>query len=408
MKSSDLLKFVLLLFCISLAACDNKLNPGFDQNDYEPIVPPDPVYTLNSMSSGERVILNNGSLTNIVLSWTPTTEHGNTLYRYEVLFEGPDGDFSDPIQIFTSDNNGTEPQLTLSHYQANVLGHLANFKANSNGTLRWKIKAYCGLDESISSLEGYFVVFLMDGIDNIPLDNDPVFITGQATEDEGDESSAMQMLFRGNGNYEVFTQLQADKPFVFMSMIDNQKYYYYANINGKLREITDESDATLVSGSGIYRITVNFANQTFVADLIGDVYLFNLSGQYRQDLSYQGNGKWGITNYTARKQREGWASGGETRYSYKMEINGNTVRWGNKDKDASQPSSSTPLSYYNLYELSPGTDAWDFSFRYSDDLLHWGPEQNGKFYATVKTDVTLYFNTEYGLYTSRWTQSNNN
>ena len=43
MITKKLIKFALLFFLIGLTACDNKLNPGFDPDDYEPIVPPEPV-----------------------------------------------------------------------------------------------------------------------------------------------------------------------------------------------------------------------------------------------------------------------------------------------------------------------------------------------------------------------------
>ena len=45
MITKKLIKFALLFFLIGLTACDNKLNPGFDPDDYEPIVPPEPVRT---------------------------------------------------------------------------------------------------------------------------------------------------------------------------------------------------------------------------------------------------------------------------------------------------------------------------------------------------------------------------
>ena len=38
MITKNLIKFALLFCLIGLTACDNKLNPGFDPDDYEPIV----------------------------------------------------------------------------------------------------------------------------------------------------------------------------------------------------------------------------------------------------------------------------------------------------------------------------------------------------------------------------------
>ena len=409
MITKKLIKFALLFFLIGLTACDNKLNPGFDPDDYEPIVPPEPVRTMDAMASGERVVLSGASLTDIVLKWTPTEKHGNTVYRYEVLIDTIGGDFTKPVETIFSDNNGLESQLTLTHYQANTIGKLAKFRCNTNGTLRWKVRAYCGLDQALSSLEGYFVIFMMDGIDDMPSENEPVYITGVGTEDDGDEAEAQQMLRQNEGIYQTFTQLKADQPFIFMSTVEGRKCYYYVDDNGVLRERNDGEDYTVtVPQSGIYRITINMGEQTISYDEIGAVYLYNHSGGYRQDFNYLGYGKWGVKNYTARKQTESWAGSGETRHSFKMEINGTTYRWGHKEKDKGQPNLTTDNSYYNLYQLALGTDPWDYSFRFCDELLQWGEKQGNVYYATVKTDVTLYFNAEFGTYTHRWVASETN
>ncbi len=397
---------MLSISLLAAVSCENVVNPGFDQNDYEPIVPPDPVRTLDSMASGERVVLSEGSLTDVVLSWTPTEPHGNTVYRYEVLIDTEDGDFSAPVETTFSDNNGIETTLTLTHYQLNTIGRLAGFRSNTEGTLRWKVRAYCGLDESMSSVEGWFSIFMMDGIDDIPAEDEPVYITGLGTEDNGNETCAQQMLRQGEGIYQAFTELKAGQPFVFTSTVSGTKCWYYVNENGILRERNEgEENATTVPESGIFRITVNMGDQTVTYESIGDVFLFNVSGSYRQDFEYLGKGCWGVRNYTARKQRESWAGSGETRHSFKMIIDGVEYRWGNSGRDEGSPNLTTDGSYYNLHQLALGTDAWDYSFRYNDELLQWGEEQNGVWYATVETDVTLYFNAEFGAYTHRWTAS---
>lgn len=406
MVRKNLLSIVCLLFLIGLAACDNKLNPGFDPDDYESIVPPDPVRTMDAMASGERVVLSGSALSDIVLKWTPTTPHGKTVYRYEVLIDTIGGDFSNPVEVSFSDNNGVESQLTLTHYQANTIGRLAKFRCNTNGTLRWKVRAYCGLDQSISSLEGYFVIFMMDGIDDIPTETDKLYITGTATESNGDETVAPEMFRQGEGVYQCFTRLKADKPFLFMSSMDGHKYYYYVDATNVLHEQNPgEEHEMRVSDTGVYRITLNMNEQTVTYEKIGAVYLYNVSGNYRKDFDYLGYGKWGVKGYTARKQKEGWAGSGETRHSFKMEIDGATYRWGNKGRDESDPNNGTDISYYDLYLLKSGTDAWDYSFRYNGDLLQWGSENGGVWEATVKTDVTLYFNGDFGKYTHRWVAS---
>ena len=172
--------------------------------------------------------------------------------------------------------------------------------------------------------------------------------------------------------------------------------------------VAGEKYTMQVDKEGIYRITINMGEQSISYDEIGDVWLYNHSGNYRQDFNYLGYGKWGIVNYTARKQTESWAASGETRHSFKMMINGTEYRWGNRGRDEGAPNLDTDDSYYNLYLLATGTDAWDYSFRFCDDLLQWGEPSNGVYQATVKTDITLYFNADFGVYTHRWVASETN
>ena len=73
---------------------------------------------------------------------------------------------------------------------------------------------------------------MMDGIDDMPSENEPVYITGVGTEDDGDEAEAQQMLRQNEGIYQTFTQLKADQPFIFMSTVEGRKCYYYVDDNG--------------------------------------------------------------------------------------------------------------------------------------------------------------------------------
>ena len=96
MITKKLIKFALLFFLIGLTACDNKLNPGFDPDDYEPIVPPEPVRTMDAMASGERVVLSGASLTDIVLKWTPTEKHPDASENCSANASAPGGSRSRP------------------------------------------------------------------------------------------------------------------------------------------------------------------------------------------------------------------------------------------------------------------------------------------------------------------------
>ena len=68
MITKKLIKFALLFFLIGLTACDNKLNPGFDPDDYEPIVPPEPVRTISVNEAPESTTRSPLAIASIVLT----------------------------------------------------------------------------------------------------------------------------------------------------------------------------------------------------------------------------------------------------------------------------------------------------------------------------------------------------
>lgn len=406
---------MILSLVIAFWSCDQELNPGFDQSDYEPIVSPESVHTLKTLASGEHLILSETSIEDLVFEWEATPPAGNTVFRYEVLFDTEDGDFSQPIAKYQSDNFSLDTKLSLADAEVNWIGKQAGYKCNSVGLIRWKVLTYCGLDDALSSLEGRFTVLMLDGIDNVPRSEDHVYITGEATEDGGDFTIAQEMVELAEGKYEAYLKLQQGKNYVFSSTIGDESYvYYYSQDKLRQRLETESNENTHELPDGIYRVTIDFNSREMKIVEVTKVYLYCIAGSYSEEFNYVSKGIWGLKNYTAHKRKESWAGDGETRYHFRMEIKnvaGTTTidNFGHSGKDVASPKqndngSFSDESYFDLYTMA---GSWDYSFRYSDDLLKWGKLANNKWEATVKTDVRLYFNNQFGKYTHRWTVSEN-
>lgn len=395
-------------------SCSQTLNPGFNPDDYEPIVSPESVHTLKSLASGEFIILSESTFEDLVFEWDATPAAGNTVFRYEVLFDTEDGDFSKPIATYKSDNFALDTKLTLSHVEVNILGVMAGYKANSKGLIRWKVRTYCGLDEALSSLEGRFLVMMMDGIDDIPNPSDAVYITGEATEDGGDFSFAQKMQMLSEGKYEAYLKLRQNKTYTFSAEIDGEIHTYYYSDKLRQRLASEDYETLHEQTDGIYRVTVDFQSREVKVAEVTRLFLFCIAGSYEEDFHYAGQGTWELKNYTAHKRKESWAGGGETRYHLRMDLKDATTtswreNWGHSGRDVSEPQMNdegefADYSYFNMYSMS---GSWDYSFRYSSDLLKWGTENNGKWLATIKADVTIYLNAEFAQYTHRWQASEN-
>lgn len=406
---------MIISLVISFWSCDQELNPGFDQSEYEPIVSPESVHTLKTLASGEHLILSEISVEDRVFEWEATPSAGNTVFRYEVLFDTEDGDFSKPIIKHQSDSFALDTKLTLTDAEINWIGKQAGYNCNSVGVIRWKVLTYCGLDDALSSLEGRFSVLMLDGIDNIPSSADHVYITGAATEDKGDFTYAQEMIELAEGKYEAYLKLEQGENYIFTSVIEDESYvYYYSQDQLRQRLATESNENIHELPSGIYRVTIDFNSREMKIVEVTKVYLYCIAGSYSEEFAYASKGVWEVKDYIAHKRKESWAGDGETRHHFRMELKdaaGTTTRenWGHSGKDVASPGiddegNFTDESYFDLYTME---GSWDYSFRYSGELLKWGDLANDKWEATVKTDVRLYFNNEFGKYTHRWTVSEN-
>ena len=391
----------MLFCCLAIfSACEQEVNKGFDPDDYEPILPPEPVYTLQTYASGENVTLLDDGLSNAIFRWIPSEKIGNMVVRYEVLFDSIQGDFSNPVYIARADNNGVSDYLTLSHSQLNNIARLAKIKANSKGILNWKVRVYCGLDEVTSAIVGSFSVLRLDGFDLIP---ETLYITGAATEGGVDLTQAPEFRDLGTADFEIFTKLEAGKDFYFVSSrkVDSITNYYY---NGK--KLVENDGVVTVSKNGVYRIKINYEAATYNIEEVTSVYgYYNVSGVH-YPLNYVSNGLWKTDVFYPRLTGVSWAGSGEKRYQMRMQLSGatgsSTIIWGHKDSDRQVvPNESTDPSYFNMY-TSPSSDDWAYSFRLPSQLNFPSTTDGQTVMSPVPSVIEAYFNSTYDQYRHVW------
>ncbi len=151
-------------------ACDqNTMVRDLDYTDeFEEVYPPEPVPKLLTFANGENIqIQSNGG--QIVakadtLKWvsSPLHEGSAMMVRYQVLLGTEDetfkGDESTILSVFTSGEEGKSTALGISHILLNDIAANAGISPGETGTLTWKVRAYCGLDKTLSNVTGNFTV----------------------------------------------------------------------------------------------------------------------------------------------------------------------------------------------------------------------------------------------------------
>ena len=369
MKLFSIKYMLLTLGAALLAACSSDgevrdLQVTAVQSIYEP-------------ADAKSVVLQSSSSASLYFEWEPSLAEDGGAVLYEVVFDKTDGDFSDPLAIITSDNNGAMNHATISHKTLNQIAASAGVESAETGTLKWTVYASKGIFPVKAQEDRTLTITRLAGFAEVPAQ---LYITGEATEVGGELSKAMQMKKVADGEFEIYMQLTAGQSFQFVSSNAGTPTTY--SLQG---EKLVEGGTTTVSETGIYRYYVDFNAGSFTSKQVTKVSLFLNWSQREIELAYQGLGVWAVSDYTI----EGLSGGDndDDRYKFRMQSTAGETEWRAINND-SKPTGNE--SYYYMVEKSnveqwtnneiwknPATDGWSgktydvtFSLNPSGEYTH--------------------------------------
>ena len=369
MKLFSIKYMLLTLGAALLAACSSDgevrdLQVTAVQSIYEP-------------ADAKSVVLQSSSSASLYFEWEPSLAEDGGAVLYEVVFDKTNGDFSDPLAIITSDNNGAMNHATISHKTLNQIAASAGVESAETGTLKWTVYASKGIFPVKAQEDRTLTITRLAGFAEVPAQ---LYITGEATEVGGELSKAMQMKKVADGEFEIYMQLTAGQSFQFVSSNAGTPTTY--SLQG---EKLVEGGTTTVSETGIYRYYVDFNAGSFTSKQVTKVSLFLNWSQREIELAYQGLGVWAVSDYTI----EGLSGGDndDDRYKFRMQSTAGETEWRAINND-SKPTGNE--SYYYMVEKSnveqwtnneiwknPATDGWSgktydvtFSLNPSGEYTH--------------------------------------
>lgn len=310
------------------------------------------------------------STASMTFSWEPAYAEDGSGVLYEVVFDKVNGDFSNPVYTVPSGNNGSNNEAVISHKELNRIAAMAGIEVAQQGTLKWTVFSSRGFMPVKALEERTITLTRLSGLANIP---EQLYITGEATEVGDDLSKALVMKKTGDGEFEIFTRLEAGKPFRFVSAKTGTPLDF--SLDGpKLVE----GGTSVVSTTGIYKYKLDFSTGSFETKEVTKVVLFLNWAQREIELPYKGLGVWELTDYTIIGLTGNDNS--DDRYKFRMESPAGTTEWRAPNND-SKPTGNA--SYYYMVEKenveqwtnnevwkSPVTDGWsgktyDFMFSLS-------------------------------------------
>lgn len=350
MKSGFIKTLFVCSFVAVLMACDD--NMGKHNTSLTE------VKTLLEPIHERSFVLDPTAVSSIYFEWDYADAATTGAALYQLVFDKPDGDFSSPVYVVSSDNNGYYNHASITHKQMNKIARMAGINSSETGTFKWTVFSSKGEKTMKAAQENSIVITRMAGFeeDQIPIE---VYVAGEGAEGGADLSKAPMMKSTSVGEFEAYTYLSAGKPFYFTdkSITDPKEFSTFTGLIYENGYATVETD-------GVYRIILDFTTGACSYTLVTRVgFYFSPSGSILFDLPYIGYGIFEAKQQTVTFKQESW--GRDQRYKFRMFVKENggadpekELEWVTLNNTDSAPTSTSPESYYYVRLLTSLTQ-WD-------------------------------------------------
>jgi len=350
--------FVLVVFGGCLAACKKTYNYSLDQTV-------SPVANLFAPQDSLFVALNPASGALITFEWSPALAADGSLVQYELAFDTV-SDFKHPLFKVASDGTGVNTQATVSHSTLNQIAKRAGIAALDTGKLYWTVYSTKGLNEVKAGQTNVMVVARPAGFDTIPSD---LYLTGSATEGGTDLSKAVHFKQTAAGVFEAYTSLKSGGSYSFVNgNTGTPTSYTIVGANLKEGGSVNYSDTTAQ-----VRFDLDFNNAVATMTVIRSVDVWYADADnVKYHLTYQGAGEWLDAGQLLTENTESW--GLEDRYKFRFTVNtgggaSDSYEWyGSSNGDNSEPTSSTPPSYFYLVPAT--NDQWNNCYKFVSSTMN--------------------------------------
>ena len=314
------------------------------------------VKQLFSPKDNQSVQLLSSATASVFFEWSTALAKDGNAPLYEVVFDKVGGDFTHPVYRVVSDDMGSRPYATITHKVLDRIAALAGLGSGETGQVIWTVVSSRGINQKVGEEVRTLTITRLLGFSEIPAE---VFLTGEGSETGTDTESAYALASPESGEFEIFTRLEANKPYYFISSKVGAPRVFFAE-DGKLKESSTGDQSATVSETGVYRLQLDFNVATFSMTKVESLgWFFSPSNAVEIPMTYEGHGIWtgsGVTNF----KEESWVR--DERYKFEMVYDKDgtrsVVHWGptNASLD-SRPSDNEGEAYFYMKEWP--TSQWD-------------------------------------------------
>lgn len=369
MKQYTAFPFLLMSVCILLVNC-TKSERDINLNLTE-------VQSLVTPTANKYIKLNPAANLTETFEWSQARAEDGGLVLYEVAFDQENGDFSKPFYTITSNNNGVENKLTLTHGQLNQIAALGGADFFQRKKFKWTVLASKGTNVKKATESRVLDLERPGGFATLP---GSVYITGSATETGDDLSKALKMKQVSPGVFEIYTKLKAGT-YKFVDATTGTPHVYYLYDNNGIPTIGVNGTSTFAGADKVERIRLNFNDINGSFAEVKKMSLWYAAGNtFWFDLPYIGNGVWRANGQTVNYTQMPW--GFEERYKYRMIINDGT---GDKDQWLNYATNDSPgqdgqyphtVAYRTINLSTNNGSQWDWTWKFDRTYLPQGSVAN--------------------------------
>lgn len=363
-------KLLLLLTVIGITAgCESD-----DELSHTKVTPVTDLYAPE-----ENAFFFLGAQSTAVFEWQAAKAEDNGVVLYEVVFDKPEGDFSDPLYTIPSDGRGLQPALNLSFSDLNKIAIMAGIQPEGTGELKWTVLSSKGINVQEPQVSRVITVERPAGFPP----PDELYLTGSATEAGAELGDAIRMKKTGESTFEVYTVLKEGE-YYFAERNSGEPPTYF--IEGD--KLAADGEANYTGEEKLYRIRLDFSNGTTKVEEIEILELwFPPFGEFLFELPYTGNGTWEATDKPIEFDHS--VPWNDERYKFRMKVKtaeGTVDEWyGSTNADNQRPTDESPDSYW--YMVDAPDDDWTNTFKFHSDV-------DGK-----NVNIKVIFNTSVPEYT---------
>lgn len=338
------------------------------------------VTTLKSPANWEEIdILTTEGMT---FEWEAAETEENV--TYELLFDKVTGNFTQPLKTYTSANNGSDPNITLSQTELSELAEIAGAGLMTPATIKWKVLTKAGEELNLS-----------ETLRNITLVGGSLFNVGDDLYMGGGGAEAgQQFRYVDNGQskyYEIYTKIIGNQPFYFYTGEndgDGARLVKSSTGDGIKEVAANGSEGSKLAETSVYHITFDCDAMTAKFETVEKVRLrYPINGS-ETVLDYAGKGVWRRNHHLIALENKDW--GVERRYKFRMTIDGVNTDYGKQGS-----SSDDGAIFMKSVKVDDWTGNWDFPANLCEPSLR---KHQARYYTDVVFDMSYSVEPNYPIH----------